>query len=80
MYLKEFQISKRKTPSIHPNCQYGTGLYSERKEYEYWLDFISNGGTTEEWEKVSGKGYVIINGKPQYAELHGMKLMGKYTK
>jgi SPP1 gp7 family putative phage head morphogenesis protein len=36
---------------LHPHCRCSTSAYSDRKEYDEWLDFLENGGTTEEYNK-----------------------------
>ena len=38
-------------PPMHPHCRCSTAAYSDRKEYDEWLDFLSKGGTTEEYNK-----------------------------
>ena len=40
---------------MHPNCRCSTAAYEDSKEYEAWLDFIANGGTTEEWNALKPK-------------------------
>lgn len=37
---------------MHPHCRCSTAAYSDRAEYEEWLDYLANGGTTAEWEKL----------------------------
>ena len=49
-------------PPMHPHCRCSTAPYSDDKEYEDWLDFISNGGTTEEWEKIKSNAQVERGG------------------
>lgn len=41
-------------PPIHPNCRCSTSAYEDSDEYEAWLDYLSKGGTTEEWN-ATGK-------------------------
>lgn len=57
---KVFDVDKmmpgENAPPMHPHCRCSTSAYSDRKEYDEWLDFLSNGGTTEEWEKLKAKG------------------------
>jgi hypothetical protein len=38
-------------PPMHPFCRCSTAAYSDRAEYEEWLDFLDKGGTTEEYNK-----------------------------
>lgn len=37
-------------PPMHPLCRCSTAAYSDRKEYEAWLDYLEKGGTTADWE------------------------------
>lgn len=39
---------------MHPNCRCSTSAYEDSEEYEAWLDFLEQGGTTEEWN-ASGR-------------------------
>lgn len=52
---KHFKVSKmmpgENAPPMHPHCRCSTAAYSDRKEYEEWLDFLDKGGTTEEYNK-----------------------------
>lgn len=36
---------------IHPGCRCSTAPYSDRKEYDEWLDYLDKGGTTENWNR-----------------------------
>lgn len=52
---KHFKVSKMQpgenAPPMHPNCRCSTAAYSDRAEYDAWLDFLDKGGSTAEWEK-----------------------------
>lgn len=52
---KHFKVDKmmpgENAPPVHPHCRCSTAAYSDRKEYEEWLDFLDKGGTTEEFNK-----------------------------
>lgn len=37
---------------IHPHCRCSAAAYSDREDYEAWLDYLDKGGTTAEWEKI----------------------------
>ena len=39
-------------PPMHPHCRCSTAAYEDDEEYEAWLDFLANGGTTAEWNKA----------------------------
>lgn len=51
---KVFDVEKmmpgENAPPMHPLCRCSTAAYSDREEYEAWLDYLENGGTTAEWE------------------------------
>lgn len=38
-------------PPMHPNCRCSISAY-EDDDYEEWLDYLSKGGTTEEWNRL----------------------------
>ena len=52
---KHFLLSKLEigvnAPPMHDGCSCSIAAYSDRKEYDDWLDFLSKGGTTKQWEK-----------------------------
>lgn len=39
-------------PPIHPNCRCSVAAYEDDEEYEAWLDYLENGGTTEQWNET----------------------------
>lgn len=51
--IKDMLISEN-APPLHPSCRCSISAYEDSEEYEAWLDYLSNGGTTEAWNK-SGK-------------------------
>lgn len=52
---KHFKVAKmmpgENAPPMHPNCRCSTAAWEDDEEYEAWLDYLEQGGTTEEWEK-----------------------------
>lgn len=56
---KHFKVSKMmygtNAPPMHPNCRCSVAAYEDSEDYEDWLDFLSKGGTTEEWNKMKNK-------------------------
>lgn len=52
--ISEMQIGLN-APPLHPLCRCSTAAYMDSKEYEEWLDFLANGGTTQEFYKQKGK-------------------------
>lgn len=56
---KHFKVSKMMSgtnaPPMHPNCRCSVAAYEGSEDYEDWLDFLSKGGSTEEWNKLKRK-------------------------
>lgn len=56
---KHFKVEKmmpgENAPPMHPHCRCSTAAYSDRKEYEEWLDFLDKGGTTEEYNRMKAQ-------------------------
>lgn len=54
---KVFDVEKmmpgENAPPIHPHCRCSTSAYSDREEYDAWLDYLDKGGTTVEWNKLN---------------------------
>lgn len=79
---KHFKVEKmmpgENAPPMHPHCRCSTAAYSDRKEYEEWLDFIEKGGTTEEYNrrKAAKVNTSLTNGA---AKSGIMQSGGKYT-
>lgn len=52
---KHFKVEKmmpgENAPPIHPHCRCSVAAYSDRKEYDEWLNYLEKGGTTEEYNK-----------------------------
>ena len=49
-------------PPIHPLCRCSTAAYEDSAAYDEWLDFISKGGTTAEYNELKAKdGLTKIN-------------------
>ena len=40
----------KNAPPTHPNCRCSIAPYEDSEEYDAWLDYLAQGGTTEEWE------------------------------
>lgn len=49
--VKDMMPGENAAP-LHPRCRCSTAAYSDRKEYDEWLDFLEKGGTTEEYNKL----------------------------
>ena len=74
---KHFDVAKmmpgENAPPMHPNCRCSTAAYEDSKDYEAWLDYLANGGTTEEWEKQK-------NGKQEATKTASKKTTKKSSK
>lgn len=42
-------------PPMHPRCHCSVAAYEDSEDYEKWLDFLEQGGTTEEWKSLKNK-------------------------
>lgn len=55
---RHFKIEDMKpgdnAPPIHPQCRCSTAAWEDSEEYEAWLDYLSQGGTTKQWN-ASGR-------------------------
>ena len=53
LHGKHFKVEKMmpgdNAPPVHPHCRCSVAAYEDNKEYEAWLDYLDNGGTTKEW-------------------------------
>ncbi len=56
---KHFKVEDMKpgknAPPMHPNCRCSTSAYEDSSDYEEWLDFLANGGTTAEYNRRKRK-------------------------
>lgn len=51
VYKVKDESAGQNLPPMHPNCRCSTAPYSDREEYEKWLDgYKDHGMTWEEWE------------------------------
>lgn len=53
----EDMLPAENAPPMHPNCRCSTAAYEDSAEYDAWLDYLSNGGTTEEWNATGKKAW-----------------------
>ena len=54
---KHFEV-KKMTPGenaapLHPNCRCSVAAWEDSEDYDAWLDYLSKGGTTENWSSYS---------------------------
>jgi SPP1 gp7 family putative phage head morphogenesis protein len=52
---KTFRVSKmmpgENAAPLHPNCRCSIAAYEDSDEYEAWLDYLANGGSTKTWKR-----------------------------
>lgn len=71
--LKDMEIGKN-APPLHPNCHCALAPYSDRKEYEKWLDGLANGEHSlrfDEWKERQSnksKGFLMPKVKSKLTE------------
>ena len=51
VYLVKDMMPGDNAPPMHPHCRCSTAAWVDDAEYEAWLDYLDQGGTTEEWNK-----------------------------
>ena len=57
VYLVKDMMPGDNAPPLHPHCRCSTSAYSgSREDFDKMLDFLANGGTEAEWEKMKAKG------------------------
>lgn len=70
---KHFKISEALSgdnlPPMHPNCRCSVSAYADDEEYEAWIDFLSRGGTTEQWNEYGKAEWSKKSAKKQGREL-----------
>lgn len=49
--IKDMMPGENAAP-LHPGCRCSCSAYEDSDEYDAWLDFLSKGGTTEEWNRL----------------------------
>lgn len=56
---KHFKVAKmmpgENAPPMHPHCRCSTAAYSDRADYDAWLNYLDKGGSTAEWNKLSAE-------------------------
>lgn len=58
--VKDMMIGEN-APPVHPNCRCSVAAWEDDEEYEAWLDYISKGSTTEEWNRLKNAGKSVAN-------------------
>lgn len=80
---KHFKVEKmmpgENAPPMHPHCRCSLAAYEDSEEYEAWLDYIANGGTTAEWERMKRKA-ALQKAKPGFVPAKTTKDAQEYAK
>ena len=50
--VKDMMPGENAAP-IHPSCRCSCSAYEDSDEYEAWLDYLSKGGTTDDWNSFA---------------------------
>lgn len=76
---KHFKVSDmmpgENAPPIHPHCRCSTAAWVDDAEYEAWLDYLDQGGTTAEWNTAKMANDAIC--KNDWAETVGRQVSTK---
>lgn len=68
-------------PPMHPHCRCSTAAYEDSADYEAWLDFLANGGTTEEWNELkNGKSKPRATSKASFTPAKTIEEAEEYGK
>ena len=51
IYLVDSMMPGLNAPPMHPNCRCSVAAYESDDDYDEWLEFLANGGTTAEYNK-----------------------------
>lgn len=78
---KHFKISEalsgENLPPMHPNCRCSVSAYADDEGYDAWIDFLSSGGTTEQWNEYGKAEWSKKSAKRQGRELTPSRENGK---
>jgi SPP1 gp7 family putative phage head morphogenesis protein len=55
IYFVKDMMPGTNAPPMHPNCRCSVAAHDDDEEYEAWLDYLANGGTTEAWDNLSAE-------------------------
>ena len=62
---EHFKVSEmmpgENAPPMHPHCRCSTAAWEDDEEYEAWLNYLEQGGTTEEWNRNRQSIYLAAN-------------------
>ena len=61
VYLVKDMMPGENAPPMHPHCRCSTAAWEDDAEYEAWLDYLEQGGTTAEWNETGKKEWAKAN-------------------
>lgn len=68
-YVKDMEVGLN-APPMHPRCHCTTAPYLDEDEYEAWLNYLEQGGSTAEWDAMSAdERQQYINGTRAFNEI-----------
>lgn len=62
-------------PPMHPHCRCSTAAWEDDAEYEAWLDYLAEGGTTAEWNTAKMANNAV--GENDWSETVGRQVSTK---
>ena len=68
---------------LHPHCRCSAAAYEDSEDYEAWLNFLSNGGSTEEWNRATAveRNLMLLTKSPKRSNLiPNIQLFAKKSK
>ena len=89
---KHFKVKKMmpgtNASPMHPRCRCSAAAHEDSEDYEAWLDYLSKGGTTEEWNKLKKEssgmsatdGHIKWPGKKKRITKEQYKELSEYAK
>ena len=75
VYKVKMMMPGRNAPPMHPHCRCSTAAHSSRADYDAWLNYLEQGGTTAKWNTLDEKEKLKFAGngngskEPTYEEL-----------
>ena len=61
VYLVEKMMPGENAAPMHPNCRCSIAAWEDDAEYDAWLDYLANGGTSESWNSIQNRKNVVAH-------------------
>ena len=68
--VKDMMPGENAAP-MHPFCRCSVAVYSDRKEYDEWLDYLDRGGSSASWENLKERVEIIEKTPKKALENYG---------